>query len=71
MKIIVRVVTKAKKAEVLKENGRYKVKVVSKPCKGKANREVIRLLAAHFGKKKSEIKILAGKKARNKIIEIL
>ena len=71
MKIYVKVVTNAKKAEVAKDNGGYRIRVTSKPEKGKANREVIELLAKYFGKSKSEIRILAGEKSRSKIIEIL
>ena len=38
---------------------------------GKANRELIELLARHFGIAKSAIKIIRGHSSRRKIIELL
>jgi uncharacterized protein len=50
--------------------GEYKVKVTAAPEKGRANEKVIELLAYHLAVPKSSIKIIAGKTARVKIIDI-
>jgi uncharacterized protein (TIGR00251 family) len=50
--------------------GRFRVRVHSAPEGGKANSEVIELLAEHFGVPRTRIKILRGASSRNKIVEI-
>jgi len=50
--------------------GEFRVRVHSAPEGGKANAEVIELLAAHFDVPRTHIKILRGASSRNKIIEI-
>jgi uncharacterized protein (TIGR00251 family) len=71
MRIYVKVSPRAGKNEVLKiSEGEYKVKVTAPPEKGKANEKVIELLAYHLAVPKSSIKIVAGKTARIKIIDI-
>lgn len=47
-----------------------KVSVKSSPQDGKANKEVINLLAKYFSTPKSDIKIVLGTKNRKKIVEI-
>ncbi len=72
MKIFdVKVIPKAKKCGVehVSENV-LKVKVSSAPDKGKANDEVVELLADHFNVAKSSIVILSGKTNRQKKIQI-
>ncbi len=72
MRIKVKVIPGAPKAQVMvisKEE--LKVKVVSPPDKGKANRELIELLAGHYGVAKSYIRIIRGETSRNKIVEIV
>lgn len=44
--------------------------IKSKPIKGEANKEIIRKLAKHFGISSSLVKIRAGQKSRQKIVEI-
>ncbi len=71
MRIKVKVVPRAPIAQVLvvsKEE--LKVKVISPPTKGKANRELIELLAEFYGVAKSRIRIIRGETSRNKIVEI-
>jgi uncharacterized protein (TIGR00251 family) len=71
MRIYVKVSPRAGKNEALKiSEGEYKVKVTAPPEKGKANEKVIELLAYHLAVPKSSIKIVAGKTARIKIIDI-
>ena len=72
MYIKVKVITRAKKFEITKvgENC-LKVKLRSPPIQNKANSELIRLLASYYSVKKSAIKIVDGKKCREKLVEIL
>ncbi len=46
----------------------YKVRVLSSPSDGKANREVISVLASHFHLPLSRVKILRGQKSRKKVV---
>ena len=47
-----------------------RIRVQAPPADGKANREVVSVLAAHFGVKKRHIRILKGQKSRVKLVEI-
>ncbi len=51
-------------------DGSLKVCLKSPPVDGKANQELIKLLAKKFNVKKSEITIKSGLSAKNKLIEI-
>lgn len=71
MIITVRVSTKSKKSELIQEtDDTFKARVTSAPERGKANEELLRLLAAHFQVRKSDITILRGERGREKLIEI-
>ena len=71
MRIIVRVIPRARKREIKKQSdGIYKIKVVSPPVDGKANKEVIDIIGKEFGIKTSKVRILRGEKTREKLIEI-
>ena len=72
MIIEVKVITNAKKDEVIKldEEDKYKLKVTAPPVDGKANKKVIEVLSKYFKTKKSSIKIKKGEKSHNKIIDI-
>ncbi len=48
----------------------YKVSVHSPPLKGKANQEVIKLLASYFKLPPSRLKILKGQKTSQKLIRL-
>lgn len=48
----------------------FKVRVRVKPVDGKANLEVIKLLANHFGVKESCVKIIRGASSKKKVVEI-
>ncbi len=61
--------SKQQKLEKILEN-EYKVYVKSPPTKGKANKELIEILAKYFGLAKSKIKIVKGVASREKVIEI-
>lgn len=71
MKITAKVIPNASKSEIISiNNNEFKIKVQTPPEDGKANKEVIKLLAKHFNTSKSKIKIISGKTTRLKIIEI-
>ncbi len=66
----VKVVPNAKRNEIKDEEGRFKVYITAPPVDGKANKLLIKILAKHFGVKKSNVNIIRGEKSRNKIIQI-
>ena len=72
MRISVKVKPSSKRNEViLQEDGTYLVKVTSPPVEGKANDQLLDLLADHFDRRKRDLTILKGSKGRFKIVEIL
>jgi hypothetical protein len=52
------------------EDGSLRVEVKAGPVKGEANRAVIKALAKHFKVSRSAIRIVAGHRTRNKLVEI-
>lgn len=52
------------------EDGTLKVRVKAPPEKGKANKEVIKVLAKKYGVKKSEVEIVSGATDQIKLIKI-
>lgn len=72
MRLKVKVIPKSARTQIeVISAGELKVKVNSPPDRGKANRELIGLLAEHFGVSQSCIRIIRGEKSRNKVIEIV
>lgn len=72
MRIVVHVRPGARQAKVEEiDEGQYKVWVRSKPEGGKANDEMVKLLAEHFSVAKSTIRVVLGKTAREKLVEII
>jgi uncharacterized protein YggU (UPF0235/DUF167 family) len=70
-KIKIRVKTNSRKQRVvIKENVIY-VDLISIPEQGKANNELLGLLAKELGYKKRKISILTGLKSRDKMIGII
>ena len=51
--------------------GEYKVKLTAPPVDNQANDMLIKVLAKYFNMPKSSLKIIGGKTARIKIIDIL
>lgn len=49
---------------------KLRIKIKSPPVDGKANAQLIDMLAADFGTKKAHVTIAAGNHARDKIIKI-
>ncbi len=70
MRISIKVIPHAKKAEVKEENGMLKVHVRAPAVEGKANKAVIELLADYYKVKKNAIRLMKGERAREKVIEI-
>jgi len=48
-----------------------KVKLTSPPVDGKANRELVEVLAKAFGVRKSDIEIVSGMNSKNKLVRIV
>ena len=71
MQLRIKVLPRSKKNEVidLGEN-QLRVKLVSPPSAGRANKELIETLARYYGKRKSSIIIKKGRASRDKIVEI-
>lgn len=70
MQIKTRVITNAKKNEVVKEESQIKVYLTAPPIDGRANKALIEILAEYFKVKKNQITIIRGEKSRDKIIEV-
>ncbi len=71
MLIKVKVSPGNKRQEVIeKKSDEFEVLLKSKPVLGAANKEMVMLLANFFKIKTSQLRIIKGKKSRNKIIEI-
>ena len=67
--VIVKTRAKKRSVEELPDKS-LKVSVVSPPIEGKANQEIIELLAEHFSTAKSNIRIKTGTTSKKKIVEI-
>ena len=72
MRIFVRVAPKSSKSLLEKQpDGNFKAWLRAAPEKGKANDELVGLVAGHFGVKKSQVSIAAGGKSREKTMDII
>lgn len=71
IRLKVRIQTKARTPGI-EELGpqEFKVRVAALPVKGAANREVIKLIAAHFRLPPSQVRIIRGHKSKEKLIEL-
>ena len=77
MKLALKVTPGAKKNEILGWEDDYpqvgrglKVKIAAPPVEGKANKEIVLLLAKTLGVTKSSIEVVHGTSGRIKLIEI-
>lgn len=71
MRIYVHVSPRSSKNEVVKTaEGDYKVKLTAPPVDGEANNLLIKVLAEYFDVPKSLVRIVGGKSAKTKIIEL-
>jgi uncharacterized protein (TIGR00251 family) len=72
MKIFVKVKTKAKQKKIVKiETDHFEVSTNVSPEDGKANKDILKVLAKYFDIPVSKISIIFGEKSKNKTIEIL
>lgn len=72
MKISVKVKPNAKQQKIEAiADGSLKISLKSPPVDGKANLELIHLLAKHFQVSKSQVMIKSGQSNKLKIVEIL
>ena len=70
MIIKVKVKPNSRRQSIEQENGVYNMDLKEKADKGKANLEIIKLLAKHFKVSSSQVRIKSGITSKNKIIEI-
>jgi len=70
--IRVKVIARSAKTELAGElpDGTLKVKVAAPPEKGKANQELCRFLAAHYGIPKNGVSIVSGHTAALKRVKL-
>lgn len=69
IRLSVKVKPNARRQEIQEINeGEYRVYVLSPPSEGKANKEVIDVIASHFHLPRSRVKIVRGRKSREKIV---
>lgn len=71
LKINVKAHPKSKFEKVIEHEEVYNCYFNVPPEKGKANDKIIEMLVSYFGVRKCDVKILAGKTSRDKIIEII
>jgi uncharacterized protein (TIGR00251 family) len=72
MLIHIKVITRSRTPGVIARTpDHYTVKVTAPPEKGKANKEVRRLLAEHFHVGAGAVRIIRGQTASTKIVEIV
>ncbi|OGY52415.1 MAG: hypothetical protein A3J59_00715 [Candidatus Buchananbacteria bacterium RIFCSPHIGHO2_02_FULL_56_16] len=69
--VTVKVITKARRTGVTQNaDGSLTVKLNTAPEKGKANKELLDLLAEWFNVAKSDLEIVRGLTSRNKLVRI-
>jgi hypothetical protein len=71
MKVNAKVIPKSSQRMVQSElDGSLKVKLTAAPEKGKANKQLVEVLAEHYKVSKSKIRILKGATSKDKVVEI-
>jgi hypothetical protein len=68
--IEVKVIAGARKRAIMLEGSLLKVKILSKPLKGKANEELIEYISDTFGIRRKDVAIVAGQRDTRKVISI-
>jgi len=72
MKLAVKVLPKSSQMKAAKQpDGSFRVYVNAPPEKGKANKQVLEVLAKHLKIPQSRLKITIGHQTSHKIIEII
>ena len=71
MRLVVHVVPRAKRTEVVGRHGdALKIKLKAPPVDGAANAELVRFVAEQFGVPRSAVTITAGLTSRRKTVEV-
>ena len=70
MNIEVKVIAGARKREMRLEGSLLRVKILSRPIKGKANEELIDYISDVFNVRRRDIAIVAGERETRKVISI-
>lgn len=72
MLLKIKVLPRSSKNEIVGKmaDNTIKIKLTAPPVDGKANEELIELLAKEYKTKKSNIQIVSGQKSKNKTIKI-
>jgi uncharacterized protein (TIGR00251 family) len=70
MRLNVKVIPNAKHERLVLEEGRSRVYLTVPAAEGKANRALVKFLAAHFRVKKNMITIISGLTSRTKLVEV-
>lgn len=68
--ISVKVLPRAKRNEIIRSESGLKAYLTTPPEDGKANKALIKMLAAHLDLKKTQLTIVKGLRSRNKVIMI-
>lgn len=69
--ISLRVIPRAKQNKITTDDdGRLRIHITAAPVDGAANDAVIKLLSKHLNIPRSQIKIVRGNTARDKVVEI-
>ncbi|MBI2664404.1 DUF167 domain-containing protein [Candidatus Woesearchaeota archaeon] len=66
----VRAVPNAKHSSVSAESSGLKVRLTRPAVKGRANKELVELLADYFSVRKADVEIVKGGTSRNKLVRI-
>ncbi|MBI5409974.1 MAG: YggU family protein [Nitrospirae bacterium] len=67
----IRVEPRSSRSEIVGQYGdALKVKLTSPPVEGKANRELVEILAKEFGVAKKDVEIISGQGSKNKIVRL-
>lgn len=66
----IRVITRASKTSIKKEDSLFKVHLTKPAVEGEANAQLIDLLAGYFKVKKNQVRIIHGAKSRSKRVRI-
>lgn len=69
-RINLRVIARAKQNTITEDVNGLRVHITAAPVDGAANTAVIKMLAQYFNVPKSQIKIVRGIAARDKVVEI-
>ena len=72
MRVRVKVIPRSPKTEIVGtlEDGTLKVRVAAPPEKGKANEELCRFLAKHFGVARQTVEVVSGETATSKLVRV-